>query len=133
MSLDEERRQDMIYKYLEKSDLFWKEAVVGYEMKMWSMTANRMYYATLNAVRALLLKDNHPTHSHNGTKQLFGQYYVITGAVSAEQGKLYSQLETMRERADYDCYFNATREDIAQKFQPTKSLIDRIKQLLKEQ
>ena len=95
MSLDDAKRQDMISKYLDKSDLFQKEATKGKEMHMWPMTANRMYYSALNAVRALLLKDGHPTHSHNGTKQLFGQHYVVTEKVSPAQGRLYSQLETI--------------------------------------
>lgn len=130
MSLDDANRQEMIAKYLDKSNQCWKEACMAKELKAWPMTANRMYYALVNAMRALLLKDRVEAHTHAGMKAKIGQKYVLTGLLSDEQGRLFSQMETMRERADYDCFFDASEENIEEKFLPVENLIARVKELI---
>lgn len=70
MSLDHDARIEMIRKHLDKSLRTWYEAEAARTLRMWPMTANRMYYALVNALRALLLLDGHPTHSHAGMKVL---------------------------------------------------------------
>ena len=132
MSLDEAKRLDMINKYVEKADQCWADAENARTICSWSIVANRMYYALVNSFRALLLKDMHPSHTHNGIKSLIGMHYVVTGKLSDAEGKLYSQMETMREKADYDCYFDATEEDINEKFEPVHQLLLHIKELLNE-
>lgn len=128
--MEEQERTIVVNLYLEKSDMFWREAEVSRELRHWPMTANRMYYALLNAVRALLVNDSHPAHTHDGIKSLFGQYYVLTGEVTREQARLFSQMETLRNRSDYDCYFKATEEMITTNFAPVKELISRIKNII---
>lgn len=130
MSLDHDARIEMIRKHLDKSLQTWYEAEAARTLRMWPMTANRMYYALVNALRALLLLDGHPTHSHAGMKSAIGQYYVLTGIFTIEEARLFSQMETMREKADYDCYFDATETDVTEKYEPTRLLIDKIKQLV---
>mgnify|MGYP003330339518 CR=1 FL=1 len=130
MSLNDEQRLDMVNKYIDMSDMMWDEAEAAYSLQKWSMTANRMYYAVLNAFRGLLLLDGHPTHSHDGVKRLVGQYYVLTEKISDSEGKLYSQLENMRNRADYDCFFRVSENDVVEKFEKSKQLINKIKKLI---
>lgn len=130
MSLEEDKVKAVVLLYLEKSSIFKKEAIAAKQICMWPMTANRMYYSLLNVVRALLLIDNHPTHSHDGTKALFGLYYVNTNVVTREDGRLFSQLETMRNRSDYDCYFKATEEMINEFYLPTILLIEKIENIV---
>lgn len=132
MSLEDESRQEMIALYIEKADEFWAEAAAARQLGMWSMTVNRIYYSLLNAVRALLVKDRHPAYTHDGIKTLFGQHYVITGKVTNAQGRLFSQMETLRQRSDYDCHFKANKELVEEKFEPVKELISRIKEIITE-
>lgn len=68
MSLDKDSRYEMVQKYLDRSLQTWKEAEAAKQLCMWPMTANRMYYSLVNSVRALLLIDQHPTHTHAGMK-----------------------------------------------------------------
>lgn len=131
MSLEDSKRQDMIDMYLEKAYICWTDAEKAKQIESWSMAANRMYYALVNAFRALLLKDQHPSHTHNGIKALIGMHYVVTGVLSVEESKLYSQMETMRERADYDCFFRATQQDVEEKFAACKDLLDHVARLVR--
>lgn len=45
---------------------------------------------------------------------------------------MFSRLETMRNRSDYDCYFNATAEMIEELFVPTMNLIEKVERLVKD-
>lgn len=126
MSLDNEARRDMVQKYIDKSVHTWREAEAARQLAMWPMAANRMYYSLVNALRALLLVDQHPVHTHAGMKAAIGQYYVLTNELSVAESKLFSQMETMREKADYDCYFDASQSDIDEKFEPTRLLIEKV-------
>lgn len=126
MSMEDSARQEMVRLYFEKAWQCWTDAEQAKQLSAWSMCANRMYYALVNAFRALLLQDQHPCHKHNGIKSLVGRYYVVTGELTDQEGKLYSQMETMREKADYDCYFNAEEQDIIEKFDAVLALLHRI-------
>lgn len=130
MTLDKNSRKDLVELYLEKSDLFINEVDGAISLKMWSMATNRLYYSLLNATRALLVRDGFQASTHDGVKTLFGKNYVVTGEISIEFGKLFSQMETLRERADYDCCFKATEKDVNEKYQPVKDLISRIKGII---
>ncbi len=130
MSLNEEDRNTLVKLYLEKAELTWEEFLTATEAQLWPMAANRLYYAVFQAVSALLVHDQHPVRSHLGAKISFGQHYVQTGIASAEEGRLYAQLESLRERADYDCFFKVSEEDV-QGFKPAaEALINHIKELL---
>ena len=39
---------------------------------------------------------------------------------------VYSQLQTMREKSDYNCTYNATEEDIVPKIERTGQFINRV-------
>ena len=130
MSLSPEERTIMVRLYLEKADKLILELDGARQLKMWSMAANRMYYAMLNALRALFVHDGHSAHTHAGMKSLFGMHYVTTGKISEDLGRLYSQMETLRERADYDCYFEASEEDVEESYVRVKDFVAVVKELI---
>ena len=51
MSLDHDARIEMIRKHLDKSLRTWYEAEAARTLRMWPMTANRMYYALVNVTK----------------------------------------------------------------------------------
>lgn len=112
MSLSAEDRETLVRLYVEKAKATWDELEIAVESEKWSMAANRMYYSLFHAVSALLVKDQHEVSSHLGAKINFGKYYVQEGIVTHEEGRLYAQLESLRERADYDCFYCTSEEDI---------------------
>lgn len=130
MSLSEEERSSLVSLYWEKAELTLKEMEVSVNAQLWSMAANRMYYALFHAITALLVKDGHPVHSHLGVKIALGKYYVQTGVLTSDQGRLFSRLATLREKADYDCVFNATEDDIMIYIPAAKEMFNSVKQLV---
>lgn len=129
MSLKDKERDTLIRLYLAKSDETLEDARFNRGQERWNAAANRLYYALFHAITALFVSDGIPVHSHNGMKVLFGKEYVLTGLATEDEGKLLSQMETMRERADYDATFKATKALIDERFEAVEKMILRMKEL----
>ena len=132
MKLSEENREALIALYTEKADETMAEVQVAIDAEKWSMAANRLYYALLHILTALFIKDGHPTATHLGAKMTLGLHYVKTGIITQEQGRLFSRLETLREKADYDCFFKADKDDIDTYYPQAITLFERIKELIQQ-
>jgi len=80
----------------------YDDALILAERKKWNSTINRLYYAAYYAVMALLISKGLKPTTHNGAKSNFSEYFIKTGLISRELGKMYSQLFTWRQKGDYD-------------------------------
>lgn len=130
MILKDEERQTLVKLYLSKSDEAMEDALLNSSQARWNAAANRLYYSLFHALTALFVSDGIPVRSHSGMKVKFGKEYVLTGKDSEEEGKLLSQMETMRERADYDATFTASESVIRERTESVRNMIQHIKELV---
>lgn len=130
MSLTEDERKIIVKREYEKALSFIEQAEGNAKMEYWEVVANRMYYAVFHAVSALLVKDGHKVGTHRGTVMAYGLHYVKTGIVTPDEGSLYSQLQSMREDADYNCAFQAEPEKMKALLPLAIGLIEKIGKLL---
>ena len=130
MSLKEEERRVIVTLELEKADKTLDEMQIQLEHELWSMVANRLYYALFHAVSALLISDCHDVGTHRGAVNKFSLFYVKTGFFTITEGKLYSQLQQLREDGDYNCSIDVDQSDIEEKIVPARMLINKIKQFI---
>ncbi len=130
MSLNDEERQILVNLEKEKALNTFAEMNVLQQAGLWNNIANRLYYAAFHAVSALLIHDHHNVGSHQGAVIMLHQYYVKTGMLSKEEGAFYSQLQTLREKSDYNCTYNATESDTVPRIEQTKQFIDKILDLI---
>ncbi len=130
MSLNEEERKTLVKLEIEKAKRTFEEIKVLQQAGFWSGAANRLYYAVFHAINALLIKDHHEVSTHNGSHAMFGLYYIKTGILSAEYGRLYNQLQTMREESDYNCVYEVEEEELLGRIEPARELIEEIEKLL---
>ena len=126
MSLNEEERKIIVGLEIEKSRRTFSEIEILRQAGLWDNIANRLYYASFHAVSALLINDGHPVGTHQGAVVMLHQHYVKTGILSKEDGAFYSQLQTLREKADYNCTYYATEEETVPRIAETAKFIDRI-------
>ena len=89
-----------------------------------------MYYAAFHSVSALLIHNAIQVHSHKGAIINFNKEFVRTGIFTIEEGRLFSQLESLRERGDYNCFIDASEEEIVPLIEPLKTFIAKIKTLI---
>lgn len=117
MGLDNENREIMIDLYWKKSINTLKEADDAIQCKNWSNSAGRIYYSVFYAICSLFIKDGHPINSHRGAKSVLYLQYVSKGLIDNKFSSLFAKLETLRDKADYNVFFEASEEDVM-KFRP---------------
>lgn len=130
MSLKEDDRRIIVEMELEKAERIFAEQDVLMKAGLWNTLANRLYYSLFHAVSALLISEGHEVGTHKGAAIRFQQYFVKTKLFSVEEGRFYSQMQTMRESADYNCAYDVSKEEVRERVGPTRLLIDRIKQYI---
>lgn len=132
MGLKEQDRRVLVILELEKSDKTFAQMQAMLSNQIWELVANRLYYSLFHAVTALLLNDHHEVGTHRGAVNMFHLYYVKTGIFTKEDGRLYSQLQSLREDGDYNCSIDVEKEDVEPKVEPTRLLISRIKAYIQQ-
>ena len=131
MTLTPEEKSTLVAYRLKRADETYAEAVATCSMKLWPATANRLYYAAFYAVSALLLKNSLHAQSHSGVKALFGMNFIKTGLLDVNYGRTFSRLFEMRQSGDYDDMFDLTSDDVIPYIEPTKNLINAVKELIR--
>ena len=130
MSLSDNERQIIVCRELEKAERTFDVVLFCAKEGKWETAANRIYYALFHAVSALLVSDGYHVKSHRGILAMFGEHYVKTGLFSKKDGSLLSDLVIMRDNADYNCFFEADEEKLTPYIEPTRLLIEKIKQYI---
>jgi hypothetical protein len=133
MSLSNEERNILVALELKKARETYAEIEVLVGANRLNGAANRMYYAVFHAVCALLINDGIQVNTHRGSHALFSQHYIKTGILPKEYGQLYNQLQTMREESDYNCAYDVEMDELQQRLEPAKRLIEDIEKLVNKQ
>lgn len=126
MGMTDDERLAVVEFRIEKSLRAFEQAKGVVELKYWETIANRLYYAAYNAVSALLIANGDTAQSHSGVIHLFGLNFIRTKIFSAETGKLYHKLFTMRQTGDYDDTYGLTENDVLPYIEPTGQMISEI-------
>ena len=132
MSLSDEERRIVVQLEMERANRTFSEVDVLRAESLWNGVCNRLYYAVYHAISALLIHDGHQVYTHHGSHALFGLHYIKTGVLPAEFGKLYNQFQTMRKESDYNCAFEAEPQDLEDKIEPARQLIETIGKMVLE-
>lgn len=130
MSLSNEERNILVALELKKARETYGEIEVLVGANRLNGAANRMYYAVFHAVCALLINDGIQVNTHRGSHALFSQHYIKTGILPREYGQLYNQLQTMREESDYNCAYDVEMDELQQRLEPARRLIEDIEKLV---
>lgn len=133
MSLSNEERATLVALELKKARETYEEIGILLDANRLNGAANRMYYSVFHAICALLINDGHQVNTHKGSHALFSLHYIKTGILPKEYGQLYNQLQTMREESDYNCAYDVEIDELQQRLDPTKRLIEDIEKLINKQ
>jgi uncharacterized protein (UPF0332 family) len=118
-------RENYINYRFHRAEETFEEALILAKEERWNAVINRLYYACFYAVIALLIKNNISTQTHDGARTQFGLFFVKTGIIDKESGKLFSKLFDYRQKGDYGDLFDYDEE-------LTVPLINKVKEFLIE-
>lgn len=130
MSLSEEERKTLVTLELQKAYDAYEDIGILRQAGRWSGAANRLYYSVFHAVNALFIHDGLQSTTHKGSHALFNLHYIKTGVLPSDFGWLYNNLQTLREKSDYNCYFNVTEQEIVEGIDLARSFIETIDKLI---
>ena len=130
MSLNDEERRTMVSLELEKANRFLKQAGMMCDMEQWDIAANRYYYACFHAVQALFVYNGLASRRHSGMLSQFGLHFIKTGIIEDRLGAFLTRMEQLREKGDYNCLFDVTKDELLTFVEPAHELIDKITQLI---
>ena len=83
----------------------------------YKLALNRSYYSIFHGMRAVNVLDEFDSSKHSGVIAHFNQYHVKTGDFSKEMSKIIRTSSEMREHADYEDFFVASRQDAEEQVQ----------------
>lgn len=131
MSLSDEERHAIVLYRIEKANAALDDIRKVLPLELWSIIANRMYYALYYAASALLIHDGHKVGTHKGVIALFNLKYVKEGPLSREDGTLFSNVFAFRQGSDYDDFIDATEEDVKRYLPRVEALVSKIVSMTK--
>lgn len=130
--MSNEERGIIVSKELERAHETFEEIEVMRQAGKWNGAANRIYYAVFHAVNALLICDGFQTVRHQGSHALFSQHYIKTGKLPIEFGRFYNNLQTLREKSDYNCFYDVDEQDVINGMEKAQTFINAIDKFITE-
>lgn len=91
---------------------------------------NRSYYAVFHALRAVKALDRFDSGKHSGIIAFFNQHYVKTAVFDKEISKMIDSCYRMREKADYDDFFLAAKDDAVQQLDKAKETVHAVERFI---
>ncbi len=85
-------KNDLINYRIARAKETFQDAQILAERERWNSAINRLYYAAYYAIMALLLHSELKPTTHNGAKSNFSEYFIKTGEMEKEYGKIYISL-----------------------------------------
>lgn len=128
MSLTDEERRSLVSLHMDKAHTFLAEADKMVELEIWDLAANRFYYACFHAAQAALVHEGLSAHTHAGTISVFGLNFVKTKRISVSLGAFFSRMEQLRMKADYNCNYDVTQDDVGSMVRPAHDFVAAIEQ-----
>lgn len=130
MSLNETDRKTLVNLYMSKAWATFKDAQLAANSQSWGMAANRLYYALFHATTALFVHDGIEVSTHRGVKAKLGLHYIVTGKMQVEYSQFLAQMETLRDKADYNIMFVAKESDVLPNIPLAESFLKEIERLV---
>lgn len=103
-------------------DLFSNEA--------YGFALNRAYYAAFDAIRAVNALDGFDSNKHSGVIAHFNQNHVKTGHFEPGASTIIKRASMLREKSDYEDFFEADRNDVEETIEEVQVFIDSVRDYL---
>ena len=108
------------------------DAKLMFENGRYKNTLNRAYYSIFHAIKAVCVLDGFDSSKHSGVISYFNMNYVKTGFFSKEMSKIIREASANREKADYQDFFVASKDEAEKQIKRAEEFSEIIKGYLIE-
>ena len=119
----------VIYR-LEKAERNLNLAKDLFSNEAYGFALNRVYYAAFDAIRAVNALDGFDSSKHSGVISHFNQNHVKTGHFDPRVSAIVKRAALLREKSDYEDFFEADMEDAEETIEEVQLLIDSVRDYL---
>ena len=126
-----EQRQLLVQREAERARQHLAQADEMLLLGHWDLAANRQYYACYHAVQALFVSREVSGATHRGMISQFSLHFVKSGIVSLELGSFLSRMMQLRQKADYNCYYDISEDEVKSLSKPTHDFVDTVLNFIK--
>jgi len=130
MTLNKKEKKTLSKYRLEKAERLLEDARLLFRESRWESSVNRSYYAALSAAKAALILFGVDPKTHEGVKTMVNKNLISDGLIGQEYGKLFRNLLSEREDADYTDYVMIDAADAEEALQNASILIEKIKEVI---
>ena len=109
-----------------------KNAKEVFDSGSYKLALNRSYYAIFHAMRAVNVLDEFDSSKHSGVIAHFNQYHVKTGDFEKVASKIIQNAMEMREHADYEDFFVASKKDAEEQISKAEQFLGYVECFLKD-
>lgn len=110
--MNDENRRILIKQQTDKAEAFLSQADEMCMLGHWDLAANRYYYSCFHIVQGLFISKGVSAHTHAGVIAQFSLHFVKTGLIEAHYGSFLARLMQLRQKADYNCAFDITQNEV---------------------
>lgn len=101
-----------------------------FEGERFNAAISRSYYAVFNGAKALLLEKGSSPKTHQGVSSELGR--LFREELNSEITKTYSQIQTMREEADYGTGKDFDREEAEEAVEFAEEFLLKVEELVED-
>ncbi len=124
-------KDTLVKLQLEKAHRFLAQAEEMERLEHWDLAANRYYYSCYHAVQGLFIANGLPApKKHAGVVNQFSLHFVKKGIVSTKLGSFLARMMQLRQKADYNCFYDITKKELNDYTELSKELIGKVEELL---
>ena len=126
----DQNTRELINVRLEKAEEDIITAKELLSLKRYRAVVNRAYYALFGITTAVLLTKKIERSKHSGVEAAFNQYFIKTGIIEIEYGKIFDYVRKKREECDYTAKSTIDKETAEEIVRDSKRFIKRMKDYL---
>ena len=94
---------------------------------------NRSYYAVFHSIRAVNALKMFDSRKHSGVIAYFNREFVKEGIFSKDASRIIDSMFRLREKADYDDFYVASRQQAEEQLEKAKTFLRMIEPYLNSQ
>jgi uncharacterized protein (UPF0332 family) len=102
------------------------------EESLYNDAISRAYYAMFYASKVLLLALGEDPHKHEGVVSLYGERVVRLGLSDSHYGTILRKAKQLREDADYEDLFRATKEQVEDAIRNAEDFVNQAEKVLRK-
>ena len=127
-----ENKQLLVERQVAKSLHFLNQADEMMQLSHFDLAINRFYYACFHIVQALFIQHGISGHTHSGVIMQFSKNFVKTNIVPMETGSLLARLFQLRQKADYNCAYDVSDEEVQTLAKPVHDFVNQMVTLIND-